>query len=1185
MNRLAFLPLFFLAMMILYGGCGSSGPTDPLRVDEAGDAGIVGVGGEGRHFPIKYDPDSLALGVDVRDLPRWLDDEVLIVLHDGIDPASVFPTTKSLGLSLVQEIKLMWATVYRMHIDTAEPVEAMVEKLLQYPEVRYAEPNLILYPCNVPYYPNDPLFEYEDDPGYDPWDHALDQWGPNVLGASLCWPENKGIPEVVVAVLDTGYRFSHEDLDDLYWINEDEIPDNGIDDDGNDFVDDWRGWDFDQDDNYPWDNNGHGTACSGVVGAEQDNGVGCTGIAPGCKVMALRCDLMGSGGYTSSVIGGVQYAYDNGASIVSMSFRTYEDSEIMHNTFTAVYDNGNGLLPVGGAGNENSTALTYPACWPEVVEVGGTCSFFTSGDRKDVKRITPAYYGWGSNWGENLEVMAPGYLYITTHAGGNDDYWDGREHGTFGGTSCATPCAAACFGLLKSYRPSWTAAQLRQRLSETCDDLYTPGHDIESGWGRVNVWRAVYGSDPNADNYDINGHLPIPCDNSWEYDNIFDISTSADYDFEDIFVVGADRDGVLAVEIDVITTGENLDLELYISPEIGVPVAKSTGENDRFKPGETIHLLCKEGAKYYIRVFSPEPYNCSSYKVRAQVIDYIWWIDWDSLAPVFVKTGSQDVPLLKLDISTTLLVTLDSIRAYITGDIPLGLANNLRLYEDTNGTGVWEKSDDTLLKSVEPMLLSINQAIFDNLVAACTYKEPLTFFIVADIGPNMMGYNVEVGVGLQTYKDIAIWQDIPLREDPFPIFSNFTVLGQDHVPPEWDDAIGIQFVEPKYESVICYWNNATDELSEPTGYNIYWDDEYPPEISTGMMIEDVVFWDGGDYDHAGQVPGLENGKTYNFCVRAVDTEGNEEDNLVWLEGTPDDIADPENPELISELKLYGDSWEVWVHDRIAYVANGDAGVAIVDCTDPVNPVYVDSYSNPGCYGVQYHEGQDYVYASGENGLVIIDPNAPSGPELVGEYVTPDLLDVFVDGDTCYLGGIYGNLIVIDVTDPTGPLFLGETSMGSYQSVYGLAARDGYAYCCTASKGLRIVDATDPTDPHIVKTLNLNKYTYEIQLWGDYAMVTNWTNHRFFVIDISDPPNAYKAGEFNISGGWGAGVAVRNDQYVYIGRFPNAVWTLDWTDLGDIQQVGDVWTDGPDGLFFDGEFLYAAENQDGLKIIL
>ena len=116
---------------------------------------------------------------------------------------------KGLGLSLMKEMRLMWGTVYRMKIESGESVESMVVKLKAHPEVRFAEPNYLYYPCEVPYYPNDHLFEYPGDPDDDPWNHMYDQWGPNVLGASLVWPTGTGDPDVVVGVLDTGYRYTH----------------------------------------------------------------------------------------------------------------------------------------------------------------------------------------------------------------------------------------------------------------------------------------------------------------------------------------------------------------------------------------------------------------------------------------------------------------------------------------------------------------------------------------------------------------------------------------------------------------------------------------------------------------------------------------------------------------------------------------------------------------------------------------------------------------------------------------------------------------------------------------------------------------------------------------------------------------------------------------------------------------
>ncbi len=1168
MGRCLFL-ILLLWVTLIFNGCSGS---DSILPSTRGDSATSGLNA----LPMQVDTDFV-------DLPRYIDGEVLVVLHENINPDTLHPMVNKLGLSLMKEIRLMWGTVYRMSITDGTPVEEMVETLLTYPEIRYAEPNFMFYSCAAPYYPNDPLFEYPGDPDDDPWNYKYDQWGPNVVGASLVWPELKGSEDVVVCVLDTGYRYTHEDLENQIWINEDEIPGNGIDDDGNDYIDDWRGWDTDDDDNDPWDEFGHGTACAGIIAAEQDNGVGCTGIAPGVKIMPIRCDLLGGGSYTSSVIEGVQYAYDNGADILSMSFGSYDASQIMHNTFTAVYDEGNGILPVASAGNDNVNDTTYPACWPEVVEVGATCSFHVeSGTRRNVQRIQPDEYPWGSNYGMNLEVMAPGFLYVTTHAGYDWSYWDGGVNGTFGGTSCSSPCTAGCFALLRSAFPAMNAAELRERMNETCDDLYTPGHDSQSGWGRVNIWRAIFGSEPNADLYDINGHIPMPLDDSWFYDNLFDVPDSDDYDREDIFAFESPIDGAVLIDMDIITTGENFDIALYDSLDLTTPIATSTGTNGETDPWDSIATEVQAGQVYYLKIFSPVEYNCSNYRVRASVEKNGWWVEYESIGPYFAWQGSDCLPLLEIEIHTNLPISFDTIRAYIAGDTPLSLVNHVWLYEDTDDSGDFEKTLDDIVGTVDPVT---NQVLFDSLGAAVTHLNPARYFVVTDVGPYYIEKDIYIGIGLKSYKDIGVYEDVPLAEDNFPIFSDFTILGQDHDPPYWEGTIGIQNVTSHYESVIVYWNHASDLLSEPCTYNVYWDDEFPPEIDPGKMVEDVPTWGGGDYDFKTPVGGLENDQTYYFCVRAVDAADNEEDNEVWLEGTPGGTANPFNPTVIGEIDLEYDACEVWAYDQIAYVANGDGGMAIVDCTIPETPIFVDNYPANGCYGVQYYDEQDYVYATSSNGLLIIDPFAPGGPSLVGSYSQQKCMDLVVADDICYMGDYFGGLFVLDVGTPSDPGLLGETDLGMLGVLNGIAERDGYVFCCTNFYGFNVVDATNPASPFVTKTISLEGNMYEISLWGDHALVTSPDCARLYVININDPFNSFLEKDYFITGGSPAGIAVRDDEFVYVGVKFNQLWSISWDDFEDIHMEGLVYTDGPEGLFYDGALLYAAENEDGLKVLL
>ena len=128
-----------------------------------------------------------------------------------------------------------------------------------------------------------------------------------------------GDSSVIVAVIDTGVDYNHIDLKQNIWINKLEIPENGIDDDDNGYVDDVYGWNFVGNNNDPMDDNGHGTHVAGIIGAA-NNGIGVTGVAYNCKVMPIKAG--NSSGYfnNSDIASAITYAYMNGADVINMSF-------------------------------------------------------------------------------------------------------------------------------------------------------------------------------------------------------------------------------------------------------------------------------------------------------------------------------------------------------------------------------------------------------------------------------------------------------------------------------------------------------------------------------------------------------------------------------------------------------------------------------------------------------------------------------------------------------------------------------------------------------------------------------------------------------------------------------------------------------------------------------------------------
>ena len=258
------------------------------------------------------------------------------------------------------------------------------------PGVRIAEPNYRLTYHESPYYPNDPMWAYEGDTG-DPTSSPYNQWGPAMCGASFSWHETKGSSDVVVAIIDTGINRFHEDLVDNIWINEDELPSDGIDNDLNGYIDDWWGWNCWDMNNNPFDDAiihyYHGTACAGIVAATQDNHLGLSGIALGVKLMAVKINVDEYDPFISAVVEALNYVSVNEVDIANMSFGTIEHSEILEMACNAAWDDGDGTILIAAAGNENTYEPMYPAIFDSVIGVGATSPWTSDLQPRDESRI------------------------------------------------------------------------------------------------------------------------------------------------------------------------------------------------------------------------------------------------------------------------------------------------------------------------------------------------------------------------------------------------------------------------------------------------------------------------------------------------------------------------------------------------------------------------------------------------------------------------------------------------------------------------------------------------------------------------------------------------------------------------------------------------------------------------------
>lgn len=297
-------------------------------------------------------------------------------------------------------------------------------------------------------------------------------WGIGKIHATEAWLKTTGSEQVIVADIDTGIDYNHDDLINNIWRNANEKAGDGIDNDGNGFVDDVVGWDFANKDSLPWDDNGHGTHTSGSIGATGGNGVGTAGVAPRVKLMGLKF-LSGDGsGSTEDAIRAINYAVQNGATILSNSWGGDEYSKALEDAISEAA--ARNVLFVAAAGNDgtnNDTLPMYPAAYnlPNVIAVAAS-------DSED--RLVD-YSNYGAH---SVHIVAPGDVVFSTVPG--------NKYEVNSGTSMACPHVAGAAALLKSFRPTLTALEIKKILLDSVDKQPDYADKIASG-GRLNVDRAL----------------------------------------------------------------------------------------------------------------------------------------------------------------------------------------------------------------------------------------------------------------------------------------------------------------------------------------------------------------------------------------------------------------------------------------------------------------------------------------------------------------------------------------------------------------------------------------------------------------------------------------------------------------------------------------------------------------------
>lgn len=308
---------------------------------------------------------------------------------------------------------------------------------------------------------------------YVPFDAGPAMGTPDAdIDAPEAWDLTTGTATTIVAVIDTGYTTTHTELMTQMWTNTGEIPGNGIDDDGNGYVDDMAGYDFRLGTSVLSDEHGHGTFCSGIIGARGDNSNGVCGVNWRVSMMALKCFDPTGNAYDSDLVEAIVYAADNGARVINASWGDYVYSPVLESAIR--YAGDRGVLFVAAAGNDGACLKEEPfypaACTlPNLVCVGST-------NFKDA-------WSTFSNFDDVLvDVFAPGEnVYSLSNTGG---YRFGS------GTSYATPHVVGVAALLLSHEPALSVEALRSRLISGVDTRSALQGRSATG-GRISAYRAV----------------------------------------------------------------------------------------------------------------------------------------------------------------------------------------------------------------------------------------------------------------------------------------------------------------------------------------------------------------------------------------------------------------------------------------------------------------------------------------------------------------------------------------------------------------------------------------------------------------------------------------------------------------------------------------------------------------------
>ncbi|HUR27982.1 MAG TPA: S8 family serine peptidase [Planctomycetota bacterium] len=440
--------------------------------------------------PAAFRPDRIVveLAASLPELPETLDlstafgtDPALRSALSGAHARSMFRVFRSGGVKPRDPALFHELGMHRQYVIDFAPGTDLAKTqraLSEAPSVVSTRLDGIVHTTETP---NDPLFANQ-------WDHR------NVNDADMdtdfMWEVGKSNPSVIVAVIDTGCDLVHPEIASAL------VP----------------GWNFVAGNNNPQDDHGHGTACAGIVGARSNNGLAIAGTAPNCSLMPIKVlSASGSGTY-ADVAAGITFAANNGASVISMSLGgPCCDAAV---DIAMQYAASQDVLTIAASGNSNVQGVIYPASSPWGMAIGASSPC----DERKSSISCDGESWWGSNYGPEVDVIAPGVQIATITLGGGTTL-------SFNGTSSATPHVAGIAAVVRAIDPTLTYAAVRALLQSTAEDQVgpasedTPGFDIYFGFGRVNAHRAALAALGSTTFCFADGSgAPAPCGNTGGFD-------------------------------------------------------------------------------------------------------------------------------------------------------------------------------------------------------------------------------------------------------------------------------------------------------------------------------------------------------------------------------------------------------------------------------------------------------------------------------------------------------------------------------------------------------------------------------------------------------------------------------------------------------------------------------------------